>query len=79
MHVKLKCVILGETVLNQKQVIACSSKEHEKWASDVWSEADTIQGENNKLLDQVNMMQKKNSDTTAGISNIVANLARTEE
>ena len=62
MHVKLKCVILGETVLNQKQVIACSSKEHEKWASDVWYEADTIQGENrmHKSFQKKKTLKKSN-------------------
>ena len=36
---------MGIAVLNQKQVIAHSSKEHEKCASDVQTEADTIQEE----------------------------------
>ena len=49
---------LGKTVLNQKQGIAHSSKEHEKWAYDVSSEANTIQGETNRLLDQAKMIQK---------------------
>ena len=40
---------LGKTVLNQKHAIDHSSKEHEKWASDVRYEADTIQGENTRL------------------------------
>ena len=47
---------LGETVHNQKQVIAHSLKQHEKCASDVQYEADTIQEENDRLLDHANMM-----------------------
>ena len=57
MPVKLKHVIL-KTGLNQKQATAHSSKEHEKCASDVQYEADTIQEENTWLLDQVKMMKK---------------------
>ena len=43
------------------------------------SEADTIQEENTRFLDQVKMMQKENSEITGEISKMVANHARTEE
>ena len=43
------------------------------------SEADTIQDENTRLLDQVKMMQKENSDITSELYNIVSNHARAEE
>ena len=49
---------MGITVRNHKQAIFHSSKEHEKCASGVQSEADTIQEEKTRLLDQVKMMQK---------------------
>ena len=43
MPVKLKHVIWGKTVRNQKQEIAHLSKEYKKCASGVKYEADTIQ------------------------------------
>ena len=43
------------------------------------SEAHTIQEENTRLLDQVNIMQKYNSDITGELSNMVDNHARLEE
>ena len=42
------------------------------------SEADTIQVENTRLLDQVNMTQKEKSDITGDISNMVDSHARAE-
>ena len=74
-----KHVIWEKKVRNQKQVIEHSLKEHKKCASDVQSEADTIQEENTRFLDQVKMMQKENSEITGEISKMVANHARTEE
>ena len=56
---KFEICDLGETVCNQKQVVAHSSKEQKKCTFDVQSEADTIQEENTRLLDQVKMMQKE--------------------
>ena len=69
----------GETLLNQKQVIAHSLKDNEKWASDVRSEAGKIQLEKTRLLDQANIMQNNNSDIKGELSNMVANHARAEE
>ena len=69
----------GKTVHNQKQAVSHSSKEHEKCASDVQSEEDTIQEENTRLLDQVKMMQKYNSVITDELSNMVANHAHAED
>ena len=71
MPVKLKHVIL-KTGLNQKQATAHSSKEHEKCACDEQFEADTIQEEITRLLDQFNVMQEENSDITSELSNMVA-------
>ena len=70
---------LGKTIRNQKQAIAHSLKDNKKCASDVQSEADTMQGGNTRLLDQVNMMQKENSDITGEISNMVAIHTRADE
>ena len=42
-------------------------------------EADTIQEEYTRLLDQAKMIQKENSDITCDIYNMVANHVRTEE
>ena len=63
---------VGKTVRNQKQVIAHSLKEHEKCASDVQYEVDTIQERKTRFLYQVKMIQKENSDITVELSNMVA-------
>ena len=54
-------------------------KYHEKCASDVQSEADTIQEGNDRFLDKVKMMQKEKIDITGELSNMVSNHARAEE
>ena len=43
------------------------------------SEAHTIQEENTRLLDQVNIMQKENSYIKGELYNMVSNHARAEE
>ena len=47
-------------------MIAHSLKEHKLCASDVQSESDTIQEGKTRLLDQVNTIQKENSDIMVG-------------
>ena len=56
-----------------------SPKGYKQCASDVWYEADTTQEEKTRLLDQVKMIQKQNSDITCDLSNMVTNHARLEE
>ena len=68
-----------KTVINQKQAIAHSLKEHEKSAYDVQSEADTIMEENTRLLDHSKMTQKDNNDITDDLSNMVDDHAHAEE
>ena len=70
---------MGKIVLNQKQAISHSLREHRNCVSDVQSESDTTQEENNRFLDHTQMMQKENIDITGEISNIVANHTHTEE
>ena len=43
------------------------------------SESDTIQEENNRLLDQFKIIQKEKSDITGELSKMVANHERAEE
>ena len=61
---------LGKTFCNHKQVIAHSSKKHEKFASNVQSEEDAIQKEKTMLFNKVKIIQKDNSDITGELSNI---------
>ena len=70
---------MGETVLNQKQAIAHLLKDRENCASNVKSEADTIQEGKTRLLDQIKIMKKWNSDITGELSNMVDNHALAEE
>ena len=65
----------GKTVPNQKQVISNSLKDHERCAYDVQSGEDTLQEEKTRLLYQVQIMQKDNSDITYELTNMVANHA----
>ena len=59
-------------------MISHSPKEHKKCASDVKYESDTIQEGKNRLLYQVKMMQKDNSDIMGELSNMVDNHASAE-
>ena len=68
-----------KTVINQKQKIAHSFKEHEKCAYDVQSKADTTMEENTRLLDQSKMVQKENSDISDDLSNMVDDHSHAEE
>ena len=70
---------MGETVLNQKQAIAHLLKDRENCASNVKSEADTIREGKTRLLDQIKIMKKWNSDITGELSNMVDNHALAEE
>ena len=79
MPVKLKYMIWGKTVLNQKQTTSPSPKKLETFASAVHSEADTTQEENTRLLNYFKITQQENSDITGELSNMVANHARAEE
>ena len=56
---KIEACDLGGKVRNQKQAISHSSKEHKKCASDVQSLVNTIREENKRLLDKVNIVQKR--------------------
>ena len=68
-----------KTVINQKQAIAHSLKEHEKSAYDVQYETDKTLEENTRLLDQSKMTQNENSNITYDLSNMVDDHAHAEE
>ena len=76
---QIKICDLGKTVINLKQSIAHSSKEHKKCSSGVQSEAETTQEWNTRLSYQFNIMKEDNSDITGELYNMVANHARSEE